>query len=125
MKVLDYMFVSQLSSFSSKLFKMKKLLWKDNRKCYNKIKNQAKEIDSIKEKTTYYVMSSSELQVTRGLSILKDLKDITEVYITALTSFSNEKTVHFLDELNTLMDELEAARVMMQLSEHEDSFFMK
>lgn len=121
--ILDFTTVSKMSEFSIKLSHMKKQLWKLNRKCYKQLMEQFTVADNLRETTRYYVMSSNEVSVNRGLEIIKELKTTTEAYIKALNAFSNDKTIHFIDELNELLDEIEGLRVLIRLSDHEKSFF--
>lgn len=122
-EVLEFTFKSKLSEFSSRLTSIKKDLWKSNRKSHTKLKETFKVVDDLREKTRYYVMTDNEMTVRRGLEIIENLTTSTKKYMDVLNSFYNEKSYHFIEELNSMMKEIEALRVMVRLSDHEQSIF--
>lgn len=122
-KVLDYTIISKIAELSSKLSRIKKDLWKVNRKSYNLLKSEIKQVDDVRETTKYYAMQATEMAVEKGLKVIEELKELMSKFSQVLQKFHNEKSFHYIEELNGLYDEADALRVMIRLLDHKDSVF--
>lgn len=123
LKVLDYTIISKIADLSMKLSRIKKDLWKVNRKSYNLLKSEIKQVDEVRETTKYYVMQATEMSVDKGLKVIEELKELFSKFSQILQKTYNAKSIHYIKELNGLLDEADALRVLIRLSDHDDSFF--
>jgi chromosome segregation ATPase len=124
--VLEFTFISQLSEITSALNSLKKFLWDNNRKLHNELKEELKQINEHKRTITHYVMSSNELNVERGVSIIAELGVLTEKVLTAFNRRFMEgrrELTEKIDMLEELKDKIDSIRVAIELVDHPKSFF--
>lgn len=125
--VLEYTFVSKMSTLAGKLNSLKKYLWQNDRKIYRELRTEIEEIKKVKETTTYFVMSSNELYVTRGIEILDKLEDLASKAVSTLKhhfiTYEKIELADIINKLEEVRDEIDGLKVAFELVEHPKSFF--
>lgn len=115
--VVDFSAKSKAADITLSLTKLKKLLWENDRKTHNKMKQHWNDIKTYRERTRYWVMMDPEVYPERLENMLTEILEIIN------DSLSKVETTYTKEYLNSVKNEAEALKVLIAIDEHKPSFF--